>query len=573
MTKRIQPLLRNIVYGASALVIGVSTAFADERPNVVVILADDLGYSDLGCYGSEISTPHLDRLAAEGTKFINFRASAVCSPTRAMLLTGVDNHLNGFGNMYPFIDPAQEGKPGYESRLNPNAVTLATYLKDAGYHTYMAGKWNIGNTKQGLPSKRGFEHTFALMETGASNWQRKSYLPIDDNAHFFKNGEPFDSFPDDYFSTDFYTDTIIEDIERDRADGKPFFAYLPYQAVHIPIQAPKEYIDKHASNYDEGWEFVRKARHAAMEKMGIVPKGLTLPDLPDVRDWEALDAESQAIESRQMAVFAAMVDNMDHNIGRLIAYLKSIGEYENTIIVFLSDNGAENGDPITAMGAYYAQRFDLSLENMGLKNSAVAYGSEWANVSNTPLNWYKRYAGEGGFRVPFIVRYPKGAKAGVTTDAFTSVLDLVPTILDYAGVAKPGKEYGGREIAPIRGKSLRALLSGESDLVYGNDETFCYELCGDVAVYRGDYKLVRHMPPLGDRSWHLYNIANDLTELNDEINDKPDIRNELLAAYQEYSREVGLIEVADDYDPISAFANRARAKIMERRRKENANKQ
>jgi arylsulfatase A-like enzyme len=542
-----------------------ATALAADPPNVVLIFADDLGYSDLGCYGSEIETPNLDRLAVEGTMLTHFRVSATCSPSRAMLMTGVDNHLNGFGNMYPFIEPAQEDKPGYENVLNPNAITIATYMKDAGYHTYMAGKWNIGDTETSLPSKRGFERTFALMETGGSNWEKRSYLALYDDAHFFKNGEPFNDFPADYFSTDYFTDTIIGDIERDRADGKPFFAYLPYQAVHIPLQAPPEYIEKYSDTYKPGWEKIQTARHKRMEEMGIVPKGLILPKAPGVRAWDNLTSEEQKIEAKQMAVYAAMIDNMDANIGKLIDYLERIGEYENTVIIFLSDNGPANGDPYGSNLDFYND-FDRSYENMGLSNNLMAYGTEWASVSATPLSSFKRTSGEGGIRVPFIVRYPKEVRAGMKSNAFTSVYDLVPTLLTLAGIPIPDGEYKGRKILPLRGQNLTPLLKGDRDEVFSPDETFCYELCGDIAVYRGDYKLVRHLTQEG-RIWGLYNIAEDLTEQNDLIEAEPEIHQELLAAYEAYADDVGLVEVSEGYNPRRAVGTRIRAKVMERSRK------
>ena len=301
------------------------SATTRDRPNIVIVLLDDTGFADLGAYGSEIRTPHIDRLAAEGVQFTNYRTAATCSPTRSMLLTGVDNHLTGMGNMIEIMADNQFDQPGYEGYMSNRVVTVATLLKDAGYHTYMAGKWHLGKTKDSLPAARGFERSVALMESGADNWEKKSYLPLYDSVHFYEGFEEID-LPDDFFSTDYYIDRIKEYIGKDRGDGKPFFAYVSLQAQHYPLQAPKKYIDSYKGVYDVGWDEIRARRYADQVEKGIMPQGLDLPPIAGTKVWDSLSDEERRLRAKQMAVYAGMLENVDVNVGRLVAYLEEIGE-------------------------------------------------------------------------------------------------------------------------------------------------------------------------------------------------------------------------------------------------------
>jgi arylsulfatase len=527
-----------------------TTSGSDGPPNIIVVLLDDTGYSDFGAYGSEIKTPNIDRLAAEGVRFSNYHTCATCSPTRSMLLTGVDNHLTGMGNMIEIMADNQFDQPGYEGFMGDKVVTIATLLKDAGYNTYMTGKWHLGKTKDSLPAARGFERSIALMESGADNWEKKTYLPMYDFVHFYEGFKETD-LPDDFFSTDYYIDRLKEYIAADRAGGKPFFAYVSLQAQHYPLQAPKEYIDNYKGVYDAGWEKIRAERYARQVELGLMPAGLKLRPIATAPAWDSLTDEERRVRAKQMAVYAGMLENVDANVGRLIAYLKEIGEADNTVILILSDNGADNNEQDKNFPEYYTKNFDMSYEAMGLKGSYVNYGPGWAGASSTPLHLFKGSASEGGMRVPLIVRYPARLRRGVTTDAFAYVGDITPTILELAGVSAHSGSHGGRKVHKITGKSMVSFLRGEKDRVHGPGDAVAYELAGSAAVFRGDYKLMRNNPPFGDKKWRLYRYTTDPLELNDLAQSEPKLLAEMTAAYDGYAKEVKLIEVPGDYNPLA----------------------
>ncbi len=547
------------------LAIGCSRQ-ADEpgkRPNFVIFLLDDTGFADLGAYGSEVETPNIDSLAANGVRFANFHAAAACTPTRGMLLTGVDNHRVGMGNMIEIMADNQFDQPGYEGYLSHDGVTIMELLRDAGYHTYMAGKWHLGKTKDSLPAARGFERSIALMESGADNWEKKTYLPLYDYVHFYEGFEETD-LPEDFFSTDYYIDRIKEYIEADRSDGKPFFAYVSLQAQHYPLQAPQKYIDKYIGKYGGGWEELRARRYASQVKMGLVPGGLTLQPMPVVPDWDSLSDEEKRYSAKKMAVYAGMLDNVDVNVGRLMDYLRGIGEHDNTVYIVMGDNGADNNEQDKIFPKYYAKNFDMSYERMGLKGSYVNYGPGWAAASGAPLTLFKGAASEGGMRVPFIVSYPRGIRKGVTTQAFAYVTDVMPTLLELAGVTAAQGEYAGRKVHPINGRSVLPLLRGESDTAHPPDEPVAYELAGSAAVFRGDYKLMKNNPPFGDKQWRLYRIDEDPVEANDLSAAQPKLRAEMAAAYDRYVLDFNLIEVPDDYNPVVQIQkNVARNQVKE----------
>ena len=522
----------------------------DRPPNIIVVLLDDTGYSDFGAYGSEIKTPNIDRLARNGVQFSNYHTCATCSPTRSMLLTGVDNHLTGMGNMIEIMADNQFDKPGYEGYMSNRVVTVASLLKGSGYHTYMTGKWHLGKTKDSLPAARGFERSIALMESGADNWEAKTYLPMYDFVHFYEGYEQV-KMPADYFSTDYYIDRLKEYIGKDHGDGKPFFAYVSLQAQHYPLQAPKKYIDKYKGVYDAGWDEIRAARYARQVESGIMPAGLKLPPIAGSRPWKSLSAEERKVRAKQMAVYAAMLENVDANVGRMIEYLKEIGEADNTIILVVSDNGADNNEQDKNFPEYYAKNFDMSYAAMGLKGSYVNYGPGWAGASGTPLHLFKGSASEGGMRVPLIVHYPKRLQRGVKTNAFAYVGDITPTLLELAGVAQPDGAYAGRKVHKIMGKSMLSLLRGKQDRIHGADDPVAYELAGSAAVFLGDYKLMRNNPPFGDRNWKLFRYTSDPLELDNLAQSKPKLLAEMAAKYDRYAKQVKLIEVPEDYHVLN----------------------
>lgn len=540
-----------------------------KRPNVLVLIADDMGYSDIGAYGSEIQTPNIDKLANEGVSFTNFHVGATCSPTRTMLISGVDNHLAGLGNMHEIMADNQFGKPGYEGYLNSSVVSIATVLKDAGYHTYMAGKWHLGGTKESIPYAKGFEKSFALAESGADNWVEMPYAPMYERVHYFEDDKEVKLPTEDYYSSDFYTQRIIDNIESNRKDGQPFFAWLGYQAVHYPHQAPKEFIDKYNGVYDAGWAELRKTRLKKQKEIGLFPNDVVLDEKFEkttvgdwqLPDWDSLTKEEKAFNARRMQTYAGMADNMDHNIGKLVSYLEEIGELDNTLILFLSDNGT---DPnlLSAKDAYrawykknyqytYMEDYKGDYSKMGQKGSYADYGPGWASAANTPNSYFKTFSTEGGLRVPFIARFPGKIPADRKVNTFAYVKDIYPTILEVTGVDIPGPIYNGKKIHVPDGTSAWPVFTGKAEAVHADSEIIGYELAGSSAVFQGQYKLSMNPPPKGLGEWELYNINKDPSEINNLAKEKPKLVAELIKAYAEYEKKNSLVPVPDDYNPLT----------------------
>jgi len=554
--------------GQDSSTVSDTAADTSTRPNIIVILADDMGFGDIGVFGSEIETPNIDRLARDGLRMTNFHVGAACSPTRTMLMTGVDNHLAGLGNMLEIQADNQFGKPGYEGHLNDSVVSVATLLRDGGYHTYMVGKWHLGSSAENIPHGRGFDRSFTLMESGADNWVNQPYGPMYDKVHYFEDDKEVDLPTEDYFSTDYYTDKIIEYIDANSGDGKPFFAFVSYQAVHMPHQAPREFIDKYDGVYDEGFAELRKARLERQIDMGVVSESVELDPqfektslgIWQIPDWDAQTDEQKAFNSRRMQTYAGMVDNMDYNVGRIVEHLNSAGIADNTLIVFLSDNGADpNQLQLTpAYRPWYEANYEFSylddfspgFPELGQKGAFSAYGPGWAAVANTPNSYYKTFSTEGGMRVPFVAYFPGKIPAGTSSSTFGFVKDIVPTMLEIAGVERPGSTYDDREINPPTGTSMWAHLTGDAAAIHDADAVIGYELAGSSAVFRGNFKLVRNVPPKGTGEWELYDMVTDPSETNDLANQHPDIVEELIAAYAQYEANNGVVPVPDDYNPV-----------------------
>jgi arylsulfatase/uncharacterized sulfatase len=529
-------------------------ASAHRAPNIVLILADDLGFSDIAPYGSEISTPSLSALAAAGVSFTNYHTAANCAPARAMLLTGVDAHLAGVPNIPEMLAPEQRRYEHYQGVLGHNVVTVATLLEGAGYHTYMAGKWHLGSALGLLPSQRGFERAVALADSGADNWEQRPYIPLYANANWYADGEPF-QLPDDFYSSRFLVDKTIEFIDGHIEDDRPFFAYLPFQAVHIPVQAPQAFIDPYMGSYNEGWDAIREARQRRAAELGVVPPDAEMVGMQTTGDWQALDAHQQRYEAKRMAVYAGMVEAMDHHIGRLVSYLKSQEQFDNTIIIFTSDNGAEASGPadpddfITSR-QMSALGYNTDYETLGLKGSYNTISPSFASAAVSPLAYYKFYAGEGGMRVPLIVAGESLPQRGVLNDAFSFVTDITPTILSFAGVQPPDGRYGGRPVEPMIGRDLSPVLLGTADQIYGADDAVGYELAGNAALFQGDYKIVVNRKPLGDGEWRLFNIKKDPGETRDLAQEEPSRLQQMLSAYERYQRENKVLEMPAGYGHI-----------------------
>ena len=549
---------------------------APTRPNILLIMADDLGYSDLGVFGGEIHTPNIDKLAASGRLMTNYYTGATCSPTRAMLMSGTDQHVAGLGSMAEYVgtliarNKAPWGAehqfginnlpPGYEGYLNDNVLSLPQLLQDGGYHTYMAGKWHIAlmpaempkppmppipytPRPASFPKAKGFERSFALLEGAGSHFAPVpgKLLPADLASTYVEDDRRVQLSPN-FYSTVSYTDKLIEYLDASKGDGKPFFAYLAYTAPHWPLQAPDADIAKYATAYQDGYEAVRARRIAKQKALGLLPSDFHPNSGLDGKlgrpRWADLTAAQQATEARKMAVYAAMVDNMDRNVGRLIQYLKDTNRYDNTLIVFTSDNGAEGGPsqyPNTP-------ETDNTLGNIGRPLSNVAYGERWAEVSATPFRLFKSISTEGGITAPMIVRWPGQMKANPVLSDRAHVSDLLPTFLEVAGVRNPGTHYQDREVKPITGLSLSRRLGGASpQAARAPDDVMAGELFDGRYVIRGQWKLVAIPAPYGDNRWQLFNLATDRGETTDVIDQHPDVASQLTAEYEAYAKRVGVV--------------------------------
>mgnify|MGYP002654679180 CR=1 FL=1 len=420
----------------------------DQRPNILLIVADDMGYADMGAFGGDIVTPNLDELAAEGVRFTQFTASATCSPSRSMLLTGTDSHLTGLGNMAEMMAPNQAGKPGYEGFLNDRVAPLPALLKEAGYNTFMAGKWHMGEEPEHIPAARGFIRDLALMPGGGSHLEDMWGL-TGERQPYTLNGQPLPALRPGFDSSIDYTDAIISNLEEFRADDKPFFAFLAYQAPHDPFQPPFNWRDFYKGRYDQGYDATRADRIARMEEIGIIPENSTVfPRLPAIPAWADLSEDERRTSARQMELYAGMVSHMDEQIGKLMGYLKSTGEYDNTLVIFLSDNGPEGN--MWPVGAPWD---NSRIEDWGRAGTFIQYGPAWAQVSAGPLRMFKGFMSEGGIRTPMIVSGNAVVNPGRISDAVAHVMDVPATILDAAGVAHP-ETFEGKPVAPLQGLSL-----------------------------------------------------------------------------------------------------------------------
>jgi arylsulfatase A-like enzyme len=523
---------------------------AAQQPNILLIVVDDMGYTDIGVFGSEVKTPHIDRLAMEGVRLTNYHASPQCAPTRSMLMSGSDNHKAGMGTMFGsrYMEGDFGERTGYEQELHSRVAALPERLGDAGYHTYMAGKWHLGMSDALSPSAKGFDRSFALLN-GASSHLEKNHLQV--VPTFREDGLVIDALPDDYYSTNTFTSKIIEQISSNAGDGKPFFAYLALTAPHWPLQVPEEYRDRYAGVYDDGFDALRSKRISRAEELGVVPVVDRDQFKPIGNAWTELDAEEQRFQSRAMEIHAAMLENMDDNIGRVVAYLEEAGELENTFIFFMSDNGAEADDSRLkpgmkerlASGGYY----NADYASLGTKNSWAFIGDGWAQATTAPYNRFKGFFAEGGTRVASFAYYPAKIAAGSKTDQYLYVADVMPTFLDIAGAEFDPGSVRGREVLPMDGVSFLGALDGRDERVHAADVPIASELHGQRALRLGEWKIVWEQelmniwwddePDEHWKTWRLYNIENDPTELVDLSAAEPETLAEMAALWDQWAEE------------------------------------
>ncbi|MDB9737152.1 arylsulfatase [Porticoccaceae bacterium] len=520
---------------------------SDQRPNVVVILVDDAGLTDFTPFGGEAKMPAIQTLAERGIKFSNYHTSPLCAPSRAMLLTGIDNHRTGIATIPEVLTANQAGQPGYSMFLEPGVRTLADRLKAEDYRTYMTGKWHLGSGAQDLPNSHGFDRSFALDASGADNWEQKPYMGYYDFAPWYEDGKPAD-LPEDFYSSKFIVDRMIRYLESDKQPNRrqPFFSYLAFQAIHIPVQAPREITDSYNGVYDQGWHQLRKMRHQRAIALGLIAPDTALTEMPaNSRDWGNLSPQDRALYARAMQVQAAMLESMDSHIGRFIEYLNGRGELDNTLFIVTSDNGPEPSYPLDISGMKTWMSFNgynHRLDNLGEKGSMVAIGPEWASASASPLNMFKFYAAEGGIRVPLIIAGPNIERQN-WQPAMVMVTDIAPTVLDYLEVKDQHKEA-----VAITGRSMMPLLEGSATEIYADDEAIGMEVSGNSVLIKGDYKLSRNSPPHGDNIWRLYNLAADPGESQDLRALQPEQFDPMMEDYKKYESEFGVIPLLAGFD-------------------------
>jgi len=498
-------------------------ASAKQPPNILVILVDDMGFSDLGCYGSEINTPNIDALAADGLRFTQFYNGARCCPTRASLLTGLYAHQTGLGQTI-----ARDKKvPGYRGYLNDECVTIADVLRGAGYFTAMAGKWHVGDHAGVVPWKRGFDRS--LNVNGANGFYHldggRPRLVL--NGKPLANDDPF--LPKNWYTTDVFTDYGIQCINEALAAKKPFFLYLAYNAPHTPIQAPEEDIAKYRGKYKAGWDKLREQRYEKQIDLGIVDKTWPLSPRPDdIKAWDSLTPAEQDRFDHIMAIYAACVDHMDQAVGRLVADLRQRGVLDNTLILFLSDNGAESA---SHSNKNHDPDGTLDGNSPGDSKSIVYQGASWAMLSDTPFRYYKRFDHEGGISTPLIVHWPAGFTAkGELRQQPGHIVDLMATCVDVANAKYP-TEFNGNPIPPMEGRSLLPAFINQP---IERDGLF-WEHEGNAAIRVGNWKLVRVDD---DGPWELYDVKTDRSELHDLASQKPELAKELAGKWEAWALRV-----------------------------------
>ena len=525
-----------------------------DKPNILLIVADDLGYSDIAPFGGNIHTPVLSGLAKEGISFSNFHVQPTCSPTRSSLLTGNDNHVAGIGIMSEMDYPELHALdlPGYRGYLSNQVVTIPEVLRENGYHTYMVGKWHLGEGPGQDPYDRGFEETFILGTGGGSHWNDKKALSPLQHMDYTRNGKEVE-LPEDFYSSKNYTDSIISFIDRNKSDHKPFFTYLSFTAVHDPLHVPKEYIDKYKGTFDMGWDSLWTERLENLKSLGLISKDVTqFSKNPQIPAWEDLPGELKEGLARDMEVYAGMLEYLDMSVGRVFEFLKKEGMYDNTLIIFMSDNGANGATATLYPGnedGEYLSTFDNSIENRGLRNSYIETGAGWAQASSSPFRYFKSFASEGGIRVPLIIRMPGDAEnAGQWNDGFVHVTDIMPTVLEFADAEYPA-DYSGNVIHPTTGKSILPVLNGDSATIHTNDG-YGWELFEMKAYIKGNWKLLRLPEPMGTGNWELYDLQADPAEANDLSGQFPDLKKKLIEEWNKYARQNEVHDHLGHYDAL-----------------------
>ncbi|MDO4683615.1 MAG: arylsulfatase [Lautropia sp.] len=522
----------------------------DEKPNVLVIMADDMGWSDIGAFGGEIPTPNLDALAEDGVRFTSFQVSPYSSPSRAMFLTGADPHQVGVGNLYELNKPEQAASPNYAGHLNERALTVAQRLQAAGYFTVLSGKWHLGRDEAHAPDRWGFDHSFAMLNGEANHFPFADQYPSPDGKDLYRIDGKLTDVPADFYSTDGFTDYLLKTLDR-KPPGQPFFAFLAYTAPHSPLQAPPEDIARYDGQYLDGPKALAGRRLKQIERLKLLPEDHPLKPhaLLNMPDWEKLSKDEQRAEARRMQVYAAMIDRMDRNIGRVLDHLKQKNELDNTVVMFMSDNGAAGAsrEKSKKWGKWIADNRNNAHDNMGAGSSYISTGPAWAQASMAPFALFKGFTSEGGIRSPLIVSGPGVAKGGID-GRYVNLADLVPTMLDLTKTDKrtPAGKVG------LDGTSMLSALQQPDRTARGPEKPVALEIRGGRQVRQGNYKAVYlsqepmgiQSPELASGRWQLFDVVQDPGETRDLSAEKADVLRSLIADYQRYAKRVGVVEVA-----------------------------
>ncbi|MCB1122831.1 MAG: arylsulfatase [Verrucomicrobiae bacterium] len=517
-------LFRALLFISGLSICAILVAGKDQkRPNIIVILTDDMGYSDIGCFGSEIATPNIDRLSEDGIRFTQFYNCARCNPTRAALLTGRNPHEAGMG-----FSTGDLGSPAYQGHISRNSVTIAEVLGQAGYTTLMSGKWHVGDNRPEWPIDRGFQRFFGLLGGAGSYWEvlpgKGFRLALDDQL--------WQPYPEDteYYFTDEISDRAVGFIEEAAKKDNPFFLYLTYTAPHWPLHAPEEDIARYRGRYRMGWDKLREIRHKRQLELGVIDSTWPLsPRDKSAPAWSSLSAEEQDRWDLLMAVYAAMIDRMDQGIGRVLRRLEELGEADNTLTLFLSDNGGCHVEPSPDQGGS-----DPEI-GPGPRGGFWGYGPPWANVSNTPFVKFKQYIHEGGISTPLICHWPaRIERPDRANNQPGHVIDIMATLMDITGIEYP-TTFGGNKIQPLRGISFAPVFS---DQPRKEHEVLYWEHTGHRGVRKGNWKLVSDRG--GD--WELYDVVSDRSEQKDLISAYPKKVQELESLYQEWAKASGVLD-------------------------------
>ncbi len=516
-----------------------------KKPNFLIIVADDLGWSDIGAFGGEIRTPNLDRLASNGVRMTNFYVAPTCSPTRSMLMTGLDNHVAGVGTMNNLGRPNQTTR-NYAGQIHNDVVTIAEALNATGYQTMMSGKWHLATDEEQRPHNRGFQRSFALLPGGASHFGDQMPLSAVEPPEYVEDGKLIEQLPEDFYSSISYADKMLEYLE-DRDKTQPFLGYLAFTAPHDPLQVPADWMDKYEGRYDIGPDRIRAERMNRMIEAGLIGKDTKpweLPNFPSdvplhLTAWDERSQEIRDRDSRGMEIYAAMIELLDQQVGRVLDKLEADGELENTYIVFFSDNGPSATAPLIYPGTspeFLEANWGNTYSNPGGPGAFAVMGREWANVSATPFRLFKGSVGEGGIRSPFIISGP-AVKSGGIADGIGHVSNIVPTIFDILGLSADGNPLYDGKLTP-QGASM---LSIWTDAATPKGSGFATELFGNGALRQDDWKISRIGPPLGSGKWELFNLAENPGETKNLADEHPDRLESMTADYRTYEKTNGVI--------------------------------